>query len=465
MAGPHASIDPAYIKYNNMIVNRHKYFRWTKRTAFLSFAYVIAVPAFVGYWAFVTDDFQISSKTLGPAQSRRPPVFTPLCHITNRVRNRFNTDLFVLSNHYSIIVMEGEVPGPRACHSCHSHLENPNTSQGNPATDIETNIAGSGPPMTTGEGTGDALESAPPESPITMSDFAVISYKNGILPPAYSRPPTNLCELIDRVERIRVSNGPTAPDPNKPQKDIDDENNYQQVYNQPLTGFPKDVVFNNGLPPPQPEFIAGLRKEAFEPFPLERVIGAVLYEDDMEEDEDDPNDFHSIVLPHIAGEVGNPEGSMERATLQCAYDGATLVYARNKALEFIGKPDPLGLAVIVTYTFVSDIMEFFAHYAAPGDDGKLEYHQYPIGSCDMSGTCPKGGRGIQNSEDYTWEQSRFLRDQLVDYWEAKKGIALSTPGSCRRGVLFSFGVSLRNFVWFGVGASVAFVGAHWRRLR
>lgn len=39
----------------DMIVNRHKYFRWTKRTAFLSFAYVIAVPAFVGYWAFVTD--------------------------------------------------------------------------------------------------------------------------------------------------------------------------------------------------------------------------------------------------------------------------------------------------------------------------------------------------------------------------------------------------------------------------
>lgn len=38
-----------------MIVNRHKYFRWTKRTALLSFAYVVAFPAFVGYWAFVTD--------------------------------------------------------------------------------------------------------------------------------------------------------------------------------------------------------------------------------------------------------------------------------------------------------------------------------------------------------------------------------------------------------------------------
>lgn len=38
-----------------MITNRHKYFRWTKRTVFISFAYVIAVPAVVGYFGFVTD--------------------------------------------------------------------------------------------------------------------------------------------------------------------------------------------------------------------------------------------------------------------------------------------------------------------------------------------------------------------------------------------------------------------------
>lgn len=322
-----------------------------------------------------------------------------------------------------------------------------------------------------GEGTGDALESAPPESPKLMSDFAFISYKNGIPPPAYSRPPTNLCELIDWVERIRGSYGIAAPEYNryarsKPQKHIDDENNYREAFFQPFTRFPKDVRFNNGLSPPEPGVIAGLRKEAFEPFPLERVIGAVLYEDTWDEDEDDDDDISSIVLPHIAGEIGDPKDSMERATLQCAYDGATLVYARNKALEFIGKPDPLGQAVIVTYAYLGGFMQLFAHYAAPGDDGKLVYHQYPIGSCDMSGsTCPNGSRGIRNLEDYAWEQSQFLRDQLVDYWEAQKGIALSTPRSCRHGELFSFSVSLRNLVWFGVGASVAFVEAHWRRLR
>jgi len=38
-----------------MAANRYKYFRWTSRTARISFAYVVAFPAFIGYWAYVTD--------------------------------------------------------------------------------------------------------------------------------------------------------------------------------------------------------------------------------------------------------------------------------------------------------------------------------------------------------------------------------------------------------------------------
>ena len=57
----------------DMIVNRHKYFRWTKRTAFLSFAYVVAFPAFVGYWAFVTDVSFSIPPSLSPLRSCFPP--------------------------------------------------------------------------------------------------------------------------------------------------------------------------------------------------------------------------------------------------------------------------------------------------------------------------------------------------------------------------------------------------------
>jgi len=47
----------------DMYVKRHEYFRWTKRTAFLSFAYVIAVPSAFLYMAFKTEVSAIASRT------------------------------------------------------------------------------------------------------------------------------------------------------------------------------------------------------------------------------------------------------------------------------------------------------------------------------------------------------------------------------------------------------------------
>ena len=38
-----------------MFTNRHKYFYWTKRTAFITFAYAVVVPSIVGYLAYTTD--------------------------------------------------------------------------------------------------------------------------------------------------------------------------------------------------------------------------------------------------------------------------------------------------------------------------------------------------------------------------------------------------------------------------
>lgn len=39
----------------DMQSTRYKYFRWTGRTARITFAYVVMFPAFVGYWGYVTD--------------------------------------------------------------------------------------------------------------------------------------------------------------------------------------------------------------------------------------------------------------------------------------------------------------------------------------------------------------------------------------------------------------------------
>lgn len=306
--------------------------------------------------------------------------------------------------------------------------------------------------MTMEGGTEDEFESALLESTVQtlatktkststiMSRFAYIAYKNGILPPFNSKPPSNINEIHKRATSSIGTASPTVSEYDryvrtlplafnelargnkfrkKLQKDYDDDESYQSAFNQPFTGFPKDVGFNNGLSPPQPDFIEGLGMVEFEPFPIEHVSGAVLYKDNP----------LSTVLPHIAGEYKGPEGIMEKARLQCAYDGAALVYARNKALALIGKPDPLGHAEITTFATDGKIIDFFVHYAVPGGDGKLVYHQYPIGSCVLTNSphgFKDGWRQLQNHQDYARMQSYVLRDQLVSHWEATEGIVSST---------------------------------------
>ncbi|KFH42424.1 hypothetical protein ACRE_068160 [Hapsidospora chrysogenum ATCC 11550] len=47
--------DPAYQKYAAMQKTRHHFFRFTPRTARITFMYVAVIPAIVGYIAYQTD--------------------------------------------------------------------------------------------------------------------------------------------------------------------------------------------------------------------------------------------------------------------------------------------------------------------------------------------------------------------------------------------------------------------------
>ncbi|KAL6850853.1 hypothetical protein ACO1O0_007979 [Amphichorda felina] len=47
--------DPAYQKFAAMQKTRHHYFRFTPRTARITFMYVAVIPAIMGYIAYQTD--------------------------------------------------------------------------------------------------------------------------------------------------------------------------------------------------------------------------------------------------------------------------------------------------------------------------------------------------------------------------------------------------------------------------
>ncbi|KAL2023486.1 hypothetical protein VTK56DRAFT_2482 [Thermocarpiscus australiensis] len=136
---------------------------------------------------------------------------------------------------------------------------------------------------------------------------------------------------------------------------------------------------------------------------------------------DDP---FSLTLPHMAGEWKGRGKDMEEARLQSAFDGAALVYARNQALEYIGKPDPAGHAQVTTFTTDGTHLNFFSHYAAPsGEDGAIQYHQYPIASTNVKASHEefrKGWRQLRNAQDRARAQSYQLKDQLKAQWKANK---------------------------------------------
>lgn len=253
--------------------------------------------------------------------------------------------------------------------------------------------------------------------------------------PRHSNPPANLGNIHERHDRSRETASPpesrfrryvnnVEAAPNEATmlfkvgahmlKEYEDDG-YHQVFNQPFTGFPADVGFNNGLSAPQPDYVEGLEMQEFRPFPVdEHVQGAVLYKDNPS----------SLTLPHLAGEWKERGKDMENATLQSRYDGAALVHARNQALSYLGESDPPGHAEVTTFTTDGTSINFYAHYAAPAEDGTLEYHQYKFASANVKDSHQghkDGRRGLRNQQDHAREQSYDLRNRLKEYWKQRRG--------------------------------------------
>ncbi|CAK7229312.1 hypothetical protein SCUCBS95973_007178 [Sporothrix curviconia] len=192
------------------------------------------------------------------------------------------------------------------------------------------------------------------------------------------------------------------------------EEPYKRIINKAFTAFPRDVGFNNGLSAPQPDYAEGLEMAEFLPVPIdEHISGAVLYGDTP----------RAVTLPHLAGEWKGRRGDMDEATLQSAYDGAALVYARNQAMAYQGRSDDAGHAHITTFTTDGTHVNLYAHYAVSTEDGTMQYHQYPIGSTSLVnsfGEFEQGRKQLRNLQDRAREQSYALKEELRVYYTQQR---------------------------------------------
>jgi hypothetical protein len=201
--------------------------------------------------------------------------------------------------------------------------------------------------------------------------FPRLAFENGILDLVHSTAPENLGCLQDQLDRARNIASPTESEykdfayrirkaPNEMTVLLETSTllkgygrGYRRVYNQAFSDFPKDVGLNNGLSAAQPGMVEGLDMTEFDPFPIRRELGGAA----IPTVELDPP-----TLPHLAGEWKGPGKDMFLAQTQAAYDGACMVYGRNKARSFLGSPDPAGHAFVSTVTTDGTTVNAFAHW-------------------------------------------------------------------------------------------------------
>lgn len=169
-------------------------------------------------------------------------------------------------------------------------------------------------------------------------------------------PPDNKQESQAALDKSRASASPTASQLDKYLNDYLDAVNEAEGYVSHLdkqwVGFPKDVGFNKNLSAPKPDYVEGYRRETFPPTFQELGGAATLVREAP----------RFPALPHLALELKNAGADMHLAERQAGYDGAAMVYARNKALNFLGQNDEHGNASVLSATTDGMTYNIFAHY-------------------------------------------------------------------------------------------------------
>lgn len=214
--------------------------------------------------------------------------------------------------------------------------------------------------------------------------FPALACENGILEQPNAEGPANLDYRQERINRARETASPTESEYQVAAYKIQTAENeqtvlletskllkdwnvrgYRSVFNQPFEDFPKNVGFNR-LSAAQPDMVEGIDVREFDPFPVRQQLGGAAVPSMG------PN---AITLPHLAGEWKGPGKDMILAQHQTAYDGAFMVFARNKARSFLGSPDPSGHAFISTFTIDSATINTFLHHSSESQ-GQVNYHQF-----------------------------------------------------------------------------------------
>ncbi|KAK3352473.1 hypothetical protein B0T25DRAFT_606326 [Lasiosphaeria hispida] len=250
----------------------------------------------------------------------------------------------------------------------------------------------------------------------TSSGFAVQARENGILYEDESGPPYDVDTIHYHLEQHRTSTQPSEHTHQRYCQAISrshneaavatkmdqmgilkvyDNDHYDCAPNRIITGIPEEVDFRKGLSNPVPDRIEGLY--------VNQELPSALCNRSLHRDE-----RGALTSCHFALEHKRTDGDLGLAKLQAAYYGATMVYARNQALDQ-AKQDAahqqgVGAVVdkvagetgVLTCTTDGQEAHVFAHYC----DDQGQYHQHRVASESLLEYPNRGRQLIRNAQDF-----------------------------------------------------------------
>ncbi|KAJ4421143.1 hypothetical protein N0V82_003907 [Gnomoniopsis sp. IMI 355080] len=265
-------------------------------------------------------------------------------------------------------------------------------------------------------------------------------------------PPSNKQEIKEYLGRNRGSASPTPDDHNRYIRSLDVAANERGVENAMLgrvfkdtsrtnalqdidylahfdkqwITVPSNVGFNNGLSAPKPDMVEGYTQRSFPPQINELGGSATLVHDNP----------GYVGLPHFVVESKDYGKSMRQAELQAGYDGATMTYARNRALDFIGDKDPPRRASPMSVATDGHSWTAYSHYAHPKDpkdDNNFEYYQNEVASGRTAeyDDFKRSYKMLRNAQDWGRKESHDLRERMQRHEDlrAKQAADVSKTGS------------------------------------
>lgn len=177
--------------------------------------------------------------------------------------------------------------------------------------------------------------------------------------------------------------------------------------------YPKNVGFNNKLSAPKPNYVEGYHKTTFPPTLQELGGAATLVKESST----------SLALPHVVVEFKKTDEDLHLAERKSGYEGAAMVYARNKALNYIGQEDEHGEASVVSASTNGLYYNIYGHYAYVEEKtGKTNYYQCRLksGTLDDIDDFKEAYKRLRNMQDWAREQSTDVRDRMTKDYESRQ---------------------------------------------